>query len=125
MTWVNDTILIYNKFDVEYSKFISVIFDSEMKSIISTLPSGNIAASEKYIACTDLSRASKLRRGYASRFVNDYEHQDINNNIDYLNNINDLSNLVNSNLIIINEQLIDENILLNTSNNIKIIVKYI
>tara|TARA_B100001540_G_scaffold317748_1_gene352596 strand:+ start:15260 stop:15667 length:408 start_codon:yes stop_codon:yes gene_type:complete len=48
-----------------------------------------------------------------------------NNNIDDLNNINDLSNLVNSNLIISNEQLIDENILLNTSNNIKIIVKYI
>ena len=48
-----------------------------------------------------------------------------NNNIDDLNNINDLSNLVNSNLIISNEQLIDKNILLNTSNNIKIIVKYI
>lgn len=48
-----------------------------------------------------------------------------NNNIDDLNNISDLSNLVNSNLIISNEQLIDENILLNTSNNIKIIVKYI
>lgn len=48
-----------------------------------------------------------------------------NNNIDDLNNINNLSNLVNSNLIISNERLIDENILLNTSNNIKIIVKYI
>ena len=48
-----------------------------------------------------------------------------NKNIDDLNNINDLSNLVNSNLIISNEQLIDKNILLNTSNNIKIIVKYI
>jgi len=48
-----------------------------------------------------------------------------NNNINDLNNIDNLSNLVNSNLIISNEELIDENILLNTSNNIKIIVKYI
>ena len=45
----------------------------------------------------------------------------INNNTD----VDNLSYLLNSNLIIRDEDLIDENILLNTSNNIKIIVKYV